>query len=168
MKMGTPRKKKGSASGKVRTGPIEETAAVSVDDEITPGELEAYERETWREDKIWELPTGFTVVEKGRNGAIYYRRSEAVVGFTWEFAGSPTLDILVWEDTASMKWIDVHTLDRKPVTPKDRASIKQALIDFLAQRGTSFSLDNKSYRNRRPIVRGASPKKRQTSPKGGS
>jgi hypothetical protein len=165
--MGRPRKKKGSVSGKVRTGPIEETAVTSVDDEITPGELEAYERETWREDKLWELSAGFTVVEKGRNGAIYYRRSDAVVEFTWEFAGSPTLDILIWEDTASMKWIDVHTLNCNPVAPKDRSSIKKDLIDFLAQRGKSFSLDNKSYRNRRPIVHGASPKKRQTSTNGG-
>lgn len=163
--MGKPRKKKNLASGKVRTGPIEETAVSSIDDEVTPEEFQEYERVTWREDKIWELPAGFTVVEKGRQGAIYYRRGDAVVGFTWEFAGGPTLDILIWEDTASIQWIDVHTLERKPVAPEDRASTKQGLIDFLAQRGASFSLDNKSYRNRGSIIHGAASKKRRSPPK---
>ena len=69
--------------------------------------------------------TVITLVEKGRDGAIYYRRGNTVVEFTWEFSGVPTLDILIWEDTTSIQWIDVHSLECKPVSPRDRASIKQ-------------------------------------------
>lgn len=158
--MGSTRRQNVSTSAKARTGPVKETVAPPDDDEITPEDLKKWARETWREDRIWELPAGFTLVEKGRDGAIYYRRGNSVVEFTWEFSGVASLDILIWEDTASIRWIDVHSFECKPVSPKDRELIKQQLIAFLLERGARFSLDNKSYRARRPIALRVLTKKR--------
>lgn len=122
--MGRRQRGKARTKDKTRTRVVEETAAPA-DDDFTPEDFKEWARETWRRDKIWDLPPGFTLVEKGRDGAIYYRRGNTVVEFTWEFSGVPTLDILIWEDTTSIQWIDVHSLECKPVSPRDRASIKQ-------------------------------------------
>jgi hypothetical protein len=84
----------------------------------------------------------------------------SVVEFTWAFSGVASLDILIWEDTASIQWIDVQSFEGKPVPPKDRALIKQQLIAYLLERGARFSLDNKSYRARLPVALRGMTKKR--------
>jgi len=105
-----------------------------------------YERKTWREDKIWDLPAGFTAIDKVGCGVVYYRHGDAVVEYGWEFSGVSSPDILFW-NTDSLRWIDVHTLECKPVSPAERKSIKKGLVNFLYSRGARFSLDNRSYRN---------------------
>lgn len=160
--MARKQRPKARANGKRRTHVVEETVA-PVDDDFTPEDFKEWARETWRNDRIWDLPSGFSLVERGRDGAIYYRRGNAVVEFTWEFSGVPTLDILIWEDTSSIQWIDVHSFECSPVAPKDRAAIKQGLIDFLTARGASFSLDKKAYRAPARSAQGGSARKRQPS-----
>jgi hypothetical protein len=150
------------ANRKRRAHVVEETVAPA-DDDFGPEDFQEWARETWRNDKIWELPSGFTLIERGRDGAIYYRRGNAVVVFTWEFSGDPTLDIVIWEDIASIEWIDVHSLESSPVSPKERLAIKQELIDFLRARGASFRLDKQAYRAPARAARGSPAKPRQRS-----
>jgi hypothetical protein len=153
----TPARGKGSTS----KGGGEDQSRLDEDDALDEHDLEEGQRQTWREDKIEDLPEGFTAIDKVGYGTVYYRRADAVVEYGWEFSGVSTLDVLFW-DTSSLRWIDVHRLECKPVSPAERKSIKQGLIDFLYARGARFSLDDETYRN--PPRGTAAPQKKRRSP----
>jgi len=127
----------------IRAGHCGGIRVSAVDDRLPPEKELQLSRQLWRKARIWEMPEGFTLIEEGRDGTIYYRRGEAVVEFYWEFSGLPdiafSLSSPVWE------WVDVHQLTGSPVSPTDRSLIRQALIDYLAGRNISFVLEGKTH-----------------------
>lgn len=142
------RTRRTAARGRVPRSRSQQKPASSTEDDESDDDDDfgEYKRQTWREDKIWDLREGYTAIDKVGRGVIYYRRGDAVVEYGWEFSGVSSLDILFW-DTDSLRWIDVYTLECKPVSPGERKSIKKGLVNFLYSRGARFSLDNRSYRN---------------------
>jgi hypothetical protein len=146
----------------IRAGHLGDIKVSVVHDRMSPEEKLESNREEWREDRIWETPEGFTLVEKGRDGTVYYRRGESTIEFYWEFSGLPTVDVSF--STPAWQWIDVHRLIRSPVSSADRTLIRQKLIDYLAGRGANFVLEGKTYRFRK--VQKSAPTKRGAGKRG--
>jgi hypothetical protein len=110
-----------------------------VEDDRSPQQIQTDLRAIWRKSKIWNVAQGFSFVPVGRDGKIYFRRGEKIIVLGVEPAGDPSLDIVVYDD-GIRQWIDSTTLECEPVSLDDQRAIRSALIDWLAKRGTKFSL----------------------------
>jgi hypothetical protein len=120
-----------------------------VEDDRSPDEVQEARRAIWRKNRIWERPEGFSLVPKGRIISICFRRGEQLVDFAAEIAGNPAIDVVIFDDVPKT-WIDVHTLECEPVSVADQTAIRNALIDWLTERGVRFSLGGVIITKREP------------------
>ncbi len=110
-----------------------------VQDDRSSEEVQAADRAIWRKARIWERPQGFSLVLDGRVVSVCFRRDDRLVSFAAEIAGTPALDIVIFDDVPDA-WIDLHTLQRQPISREEQVEIRAGLIDWLAARGTRFSV----------------------------
>lgn len=115
-----------------------------VTDDRTPEQVDSAENERLHKDRVWELPEGFSLVEKVRGGDIYLRRGDELLLFDYEFSGDPKVTILVMSHPP-MRWIHVHSRKSRPASLEDQTSTKAALVKWLAGRRIRFSLDGKIH-----------------------
>ena len=94
-----------------------------VTETISPEKREKWRRRHWREDRVADLPQGFTYKSSGRQGSIYYREGEQILEIPWEMSGAREVDILV-----HLSGLDHWVLPQTELVPAaDVVRIEEAL-----------------------------------------
>lgn len=100
-------------------------------EQLTETQKVATKEKRWKENRVTELPDGYTWRKSGRDGFLYLREHARVLEIYYEISGNPQFDILLYWSSAC--WI---LPQHAAMTPMERAEIASELSTWLHQNNT--------------------------------
>jgi hypothetical protein len=94
---------------------------------------ESFDRVRWKHDRIDELPDGFTLRPRGREGSLYYKENGHVLELGFELAGDQDRSILVGR-AGLRQWIAPI---REATSAEKQQDLESQAIDWLQKAGLS-------------------------------
>lgn len=70
------------------------------------------------------------IVSEGRSGQAYYQHGDHTLGMYWEISGVPQYDLLIFFESVTQWSVPLG----KPITPQEKAVLKEELIKCLKRR----------------------------------
>lgn len=106
---------------------------VVVEDSVDERSKASFDRSRWTNDRVSELPDGFTLRPCGREGSLYYKEGDRVLELGFELAGNQDRSILI-SRTGLKKWI---LPGRDLLTPGEHQRIEGLAARWLEDMGLS-------------------------------
>jgi hypothetical protein len=100
----------------------------------------AMDEQRWRDDKIAELPEGYTLRPLGKAFALFYRRGAKIIEFPAEISGTPEFDIIIFVPERGLAWIDATTYERTHLAATEMQAELDRLRAWLESRGMRPSM----------------------------
>jgi hypothetical protein len=91
-----------------------------------------WDRRRWKSDGVNNIPQGFTLRKRGRDGSIYYREGDRVLELYFEISGDPAYDISVATGGLA-HWILPET---EPLPLSRQHELRTAMESWLVSQNT--------------------------------